>query len=369
MTSTPSAPAPRPGILDIAPYVGGRSNAPGVNRVFKLSSNESPLGPSPKAMEAFRATADKLHMYPDGSAGILKAAIAEVHGLKPEQILVGNSSDEILHLIALTYCSPGDEVLMSDHGFVAYPIVARAAGAVPVKAPEICLTASVDNLLRAVTPRTKVIFLANPNNPTGSYLPAAEIRRLHAGLPRHVLLVLDAAYAEYVRLPDYESGIELAHEHPNVVTTRTFSKIYALAGLRIGWMTGPAAILDAINRIRGPFNVSIPSQFAGAAAMRDRTHVETSYQHNQRWLPWLAERIRGLGLTVHPSIANFILIEFPSNGAHTAANADAFLMSRGLILRGVGAYGLPNCLRLSVGTEEANRLVVEAIAEFIRSQA
>jgi histidinol-phosphate aminotransferase len=182
------------------------------------------------------------------------------------------------------------------------------------------------------------------------------------------LLVLDAAYAEYVRLPDYEDGIALAHEFSNIVTTRTFSKIYALAGLRIGWMTGAAAILDAINRIRGPFNVSIPSQFAGAAAMRDREHVEKSYLHNRRWLPWLTERIRGLGLTVHPSIANFVLIEFPSTGPHTADKADAFLMARGLILRGVGAYGLPNCLRLSVGTEEANHLFVEGLAEFMRSR-
>jgi histidinol-phosphate aminotransferase len=369
MTSFASAPVPRPGILDIAPYVGGRSNAPGVNKVFKLSSNESPLGPSPRAIEAFHEAAGKLLSYPDGSAAHLKAAISEVHGLKPEQILCGNSSDEILHLIALTYCGPGDEVLMSEHGFLAYPIVARAAGAVPVTAPEVCLTASVDNLLRAVTPRTKVIFLANPNNPTGSYLPSAEIRRLHAGLPPHVLLVLDAAYAEYVRVDDYESGLEFAHQAPNVVTTRTFSKIYALAGLRIGWMTGPAAILDAINRIRGPFNVSIPSQYAGAAAMRDRAHVEASYAHNQRWLPWLTERIRGLGRTVHPSIANFVLIEFPREGAITAAKADAYLMARGLILRGVGNYGLPHCLRLSIGTEEANRYVVEALAEFVRGAA
>lgn len=367
MPVSPSAPVPRPGILDIAPYVGGRSHAPGVNRIFKLSSNESPLGPSRKALEAFHATAESLYAYPDGSSAHLKAAIAEVHALKPDQILTANSSDEILHLIALTYCSAGDEVLMSEHGFVAYPIVARAAGAIPIKAPEICLTASVDNLLRAVTPRTKVIFLANPNNPTGSYLPSAEVRRLQAGLPPHVLLVLDAAYAEYVRLPDYESGIEMAHAFSNVVTTRTFSKIYALAGLRIGWMTGPAAILDAINRIRGPFNVSIPSQYAGAAAIRDRAHVEASYQHNQIWLPWLTERIRGMGLTVHPSIANFALIEFPAEGPHTAEKADAFLMARGLILRGVGAYGLPHCLRVSVGTEEANHLVVEALASFMRS--
>jgi histidinol-phosphate aminotransferase len=369
MTSTIAAPVPRAGILDIAPYVGGRSHAPGVNRVFKLSSNESPMGPSPKALAAFHETADKVFAYPEGSAAHLKDAIAEVHGLKPDQILCGNSSDELLHLIAQTFCGAGDEVLMSEHGFLAYPIVARAAGAIPVKAQEVALTASVDNLLRAVTPRTKVIFLANPNNPTGSYLPKSEIRRLHAGLPPHVLLVLDAAYAEYVRVPDYESGLELAHQAANVVTTRTFSKIYALAGLRIGWMTGPAAILDAINRIRGPFNVSIPSQYAGAAAIRDLDHLEASYAHNQRWLSWLTERIRGLGLTAHPSIANFLLIEFPHDGAHTAAKADAFLMARGLIVRGVGNYGLPHCLRLSVGAEEPNRLVVEALAEFMRGRA
>jgi histidinol-phosphate aminotransferase len=369
MTANTAGPIPRAGIMDIAPYVGGRSTAEGAARVFKLSSNESPLGPSPKAMEAFRASAEKLYAYPDGSSSHLKEAIGEVHGLRPDQILCGNSSDELLHLIALTFCGPGDEVLMCEHGFLAYPIVARAAGATPVKAAEVNLTAHVDTLLRTVTPRTRVLFLANPNNPTGSYLPSAEVRRLHRGLPGNVLLVLDAAYAEYVRQADYESGLELAHEQPNVVMTRTFSKIYALAGLRIGWMTGPAAILDAINRIRGPFNVSIPSQAAGAAAMRDRAHVEASYQHNARWLPWLTERVRALGLTVTPSIGNFILIAFPKDGPHTAQAADAFLMSRGLILRGVGNYGLPHCLRLSVGTEEANHLVIEALAEFMKGKA
>jgi histidinol-phosphate aminotransferase len=373
MTTDPQmlsgGPRPRPGILDIAPYVGGRASAPGAAKVFKLSSNESPLGPSPHALAAYREAAERLHFYPEGSALALRTAIAEVHGLKPEQILCGNSSDELLHLIALTFCGPGDEVLMSRHGFLAYPIVARAAGAVPVSAAEIALTASVDNLLRAVTPRTKAVFLANPNNPTGSYLPAAEIRRLHAGLPPYVLLVLDAAYAEYVRLADYESGLELAQSAPNVVMTRTFSKIYALAGLRIGWMTGNPALLDAINRIRGPFNVSIPSQAAGAAAMRDRAHVETSYEHNQRWVPWLTERLRALGLTVHPSVCNFVLIAFPPEGPHTAAKADAYLMARGLILRGTGNYHLPDCLRLSVGTAEANGLVADALAAFLRTGA
>ncbi|HAJ48477.1 MAG TPA: histidinol-phosphate transaminase, partial [Alphaproteobacteria bacterium] len=313
------------------------------------------------------ATASQLHMYPDGSAPDLKAAIGDAHGLDPARILCGNSSDELLHLLALTFSGPGDEVLMSQHGFLAYPIVARAAGAVPVKAPEVNLTASVENLLRAVTPRTKIIFLANPNNPTGSYLPSAEIRRLQRELPPRVLLVLDAAYAEYVRLSDYENGLAMALSLPNVVMTRTFSKIYALAGLRIGWMVGSAAVLDAVNRIRGPFNVSIPAQAAGAAAMRDHAHLEASFSHNAKWVPKLTAALTAMGLRVHPSVCNFVLIEFPADGPHTAQKADAFLTARGLILRGVGGYGLPQCLRLSVGGEEANELVLEALGAFMAS--
>jgi histidinol-phosphate aminotransferase len=361
------APMPRPGVLQISPYVGGRSSAPGAVRTFKLSSNESPIGPSPKAVEAFHASASKLSLYPDGSASELKKAIREVHGLDPADILCGASSDELLHLIAIAFSGPGDEVLMSEHGFLAYPIVARAAGATPVTAPETNLTSDVDALLAAVKPNTKIVFLANPNNPTGSCLNASEIRRLASRLPRQVLLVLDAAYAEYAGRADYESGLELARTAPNVVMTRTFSKIYGLAGLRIGWMTGPRAILDALNRIRGPFNVSIPAQMAGAAAMRDRDHVRKAFEHNAHWLPWLFDGIAALGLKVHPSLGNFLLIEFKKDGQMTASAADSFLMQRGLILRGTGSYGLPHCLRLSVGLEEANRLVVEALGELVRT--
>ena len=361
-------PEPVAGILDIAPYVGGRAKAPGAARVFKLSSNESPLGPSPKAVEAFKAASAELHVYPEGTSSILRHAIGETLGLNADRIICGNGSDELLHLLALVYAGPGDEVLYTEHGFLVYKIAALAAGAKPLTAPETNYTTDVDALLAAVTPRTKLVYIANPNNPTGTYIPVSEVRRLRNGLPEHCLLVLDAAYAEYVSRNDYETGLELVATTPNTVMTRTFSKIHGLAGLRIGWAYAPPAIVDALNRVRAPFNVSIPGQHAAAAAIRDAAHVEMSAAHNAKWLSWLRERISALGLKVHPSVCNFLLIEFPSEGAKAAAKADAFLMERGLILRGVAAYGLPRCLRLSVGTEEANRAVVAALEDFMRAK-
>ena len=361
-------PEPVPGILEIAPYVGGRAKAPGVARVFKLSSNESPLGPSPKAVAAFKDAASQLHIYPEGSAEILRNAIAEETGLNADRIICGNGSDELLHLLALVYSGPGDEVLYTEHGFHVYKIAALAAGAKPVTAPETDLTANVDALLKAITPRTKLVCIANPNNPTGTYIPASEMRRLRQGLPEHVLLVIDAAYAEYVSRADYTSGVELAEATPNTVMTRTFSKIHGLAGLRVGWAYAAPTIIDAVNRVRAPFNVSIPGQHAAAAAIKDKAHVEASAAFNAKWLSWLRDRIAATGLKVRDSVCNFLLIEFPRDGAKTAAAADAFLMQRGLILRGVAANGLPHCLRLSVGTEEANRLVAGAFVEFMESK-
>ncbi len=360
-----AAPIPVPGLLDIAPYVGGRSSVPGVAEAIKLSSNESPLGPSPMAVEAFAAAASKLHVYPDSEARALREAIGAATGLNPDRIICGAGSDEILHLVAQCYCREGDEVLFTKHGFNVYPIVARAASAVPVKAAETDYTADVDALLAAVTDKTRVVFLANPNNPTGTYIPASEVRRLHAGLPASTLLVLDAAYAEYVRRNDYEAGVELAATAPNVLMTRTFSKAFGLAALRVGWAYGPEAVIDALNRARPPFNVSIPSQAAAAAAIGDRAFLEAAIAHNDEWLPWLHERISGLGLAVTPSVCNFLLVHFPETGAKTAEAADAFLSSRGLILRGLKSYDLPHALRLSVGTEDANRRVVEALAAFM----
>ena len=358
-------PQPVAGILDIAPYVGGRAKAPGAVRTYKLSSNESPLGPSAKAVEAFKAAASELHIYPEGSSAILRQAISEAMGLNAERIVCGNGSDELLHLLALAYAGPGDEVLYTEHGFLVYKIAALAAGAKPVTAPETNYTTDVDALLAAVTPRTKLVYVANPNNPTGTYISQTEMRRLRNGLPEHCILVIDAAYCEYVSRNDYESGLELVATTPNTVMTRTFSKIHGLAGLRIGWAYAPAAIVDALNRVRAPFNVGIPGQHAAVAAMKDHAHVEMSAAHNAKWLSWLREKIAAIGLKVHPSVCNFLLIEFAKDGPKTAAKADAFLMQRGFILRGVAAYGLPLCLRLSVGTEEANRLVAAALEEFM----
>ncbi|MFG1279288.1 histidinol-phosphate transaminase [Xanthobacter autotrophicus] len=361
----PGRPEPRPGVLAIEAYVPGKSHAPGVEKVFKLSSNETPLGPSEKALAAFAEAGRKLEDYPDGSATVLRQAIATAYGLDPARIICGAGSDEILNLVAHTYVGPGDEVIFSEHGFLVYKIATLASGGTPVVAKERDLTADVDAILALVTPQTRLVFLANPNNPTGTYLPFDEVRRLHAGLPANVLLVLDAAYAEYVRRNDYETGLELALTADNVLMSRTFSKIHGLAALRIGWAVGPAHVIDAMNRVRGPFNMNTPALLAGAAAIADAAHVEKAVAHNARWLPWLTEQIEGLGLKVTPSVANFLLIHFPDTPGRTAKEADAFLMKRGLVLRQVASYGLPHALRMTVGTEEANHLVVAALADFM----
>src|SRR5438874_8422233 len=362
-------PQPRPGVLDIDPYVPGKSAAPGVARVFKLSSNETPLGPSPKAVAAYRAVADHLEDYPDGSAHDLRVAIGRAFGLDPNRIVCGAGSDDLLNLLADAYLADGDEAIHTTHGFLVYPIATLGSGAKPVVAAEKNYTADVDAILAKVSPRTRIVFLANPNNPTGTYVPFDEVKRLHKGLPPQVLLVLDAAYAEYVRRNDYEAGIELVATSENVVMCRTFSKIYGLAGLRLGWMYGPAHVVDAINRIRGPFNVNAPSIAAGVAAIADTQHVEVARAHNDKWLAWLTQEIRKLGPEVTPSIANFVLIHFPETKGKSAEDADAFLTERGLILRRVKAYHLPNALRMTVGSEEANRLVIAALAEFLGKTA
>jgi histidinol-phosphate aminotransferase len=361
----PDRPVPRPGVMEIHAYVPGKSSAAGAAKVYKLSSNETPLGPSPKAIEAMRGVADALALYPDGAATRLREAIGARYGLDPARIVCGSGSDELLALLTSAYVGPGDEGLFTEHGFLVYRIAILAAGGVPVVAPERNLTADVDAILARVTGRTKVVYLANPNNPTGTYLPFDEVKRLHAGLPPHVLLVLDAAYAEYVRRNDYASGLELVAQAENVVMTRTFSKIHGLAALRLGWMVGPGPVVDAVNRIRGPFNVNAAALEAGIAAIRDEAHVAASVEHNDRWLAWLTRELGGLGLTVTPSVGNFVLVHFPQEAGRTAADADAFLSRRGLVLRRVDAYGLPGALRLTIGTEEANRLVVEALRDFL----
>ncbi len=367
MTST--APSPRPvpraNVLAIDAYVPGKSTATGGATVHKLSANELPLGPSAEAVAAFARAAGTLEFYPEGSARRLREAIGARYGLDPARIVCGCGSDDLLTLLAHAYVGPGDEAIITEHGFGVYKIAVQSAGGTPVIVPETHLTTDVDAILGGVTPRTKAVFIANPNNPTGTYIPYAEVRRLQAALPPDVLLVLDAAYAEYVRANDYGSGLELVSEFDNVVMTRTFSKIYGLGSLRLGWLYGPAHVCDALNRIRAPFNVNGPALEAGIAAIADTAHVERSIVHNERWLPWVTAELRKLGLTVTPSVGNFVLISFPRGLGRTAAEADAFLLSHGLILRGVTSYGLPDLLRLTVGTEAANRLVVKALAEFL----
>ncbi len=358
-------PQPRAGVLKIDAYVPGKSDAPGVERVFKLSSNETPLGPSPNAIAAYRSVADHLEDYPDGASTALREAIGRVFGLDPARLVCGAGSDELINLVADAYLCDGDEAVHTTHAFLMYPIAILGSGATPVVAPEKNFTADVDAMLERVTPRTKIVFLPNPNNPTGTYLPFDEVKRLHRGLPPHVLLVLDAAYAEYVRRNDYEAGIELVATSENVVMLRTFSKIHGLAAVRLGWLYGPQHVVDALNRIRGPFNVNTPAMMAGIAAVEDAAHIERSRVHNDCWLPWLTQEISKLGLMVTPSVGNFLLIHFPETKGRTAAEADAFLTKRGLVLRRVAAYKLPNALRMTVGSEEANRLVVAALSEFL----
>jgi len=299
----------------------------------------------------------------------LREAIGRVFGLDPARIVCGAGSDDLLNLLARAYLSDGDEAIHTTHGFLVYPIATLGTGATPVVAPEKGFTADVDAILKRVTPKTKLVWLANPNNPTGTYIPFDEVKRLRGGLPPHVLLVLDAAYSDYVSRNDYELGIELVATTENTVMTHTFSKIHGLAALRIGWMFGPANIIDAVNRIRGPFNVSTPAMLAAVAAIEDTAHVQMSKAFTEKWRNWLTEEIGKLGLKVTPSVANFVLIHFPTAPGRTAAEADAFLTARGLILRRVSAYHLPNCLRMTIGSEEANRLVVAALADFLGKQA
>lgn len=355
-----TAPSPRPGIMDIKPYVGGESGLGGVSRVIKLSSNEGALGPSPKAVEAFRAMAGEMHRYPDGGATRLRKALAARWGVDGERIVCGAGSDELLGILCRAYAGPGDEVLYSAHGFLMYAIAAKACGATPVTAPEVDLTASVDNLLAAVTPRTKIVFLANPNNPTGTYLPAEEVKRLRAGLRDDILLVIDAAYAEFVSKNDYTPGIELVDSTANTVMCRTFSKIFALGGLRLGWAYCPPAIADVLNRVRNPFNVASPALAAGLAALEDAAYMDLCREHNDYWLGWMLDELRKLGLEATSSVCNFVLVRFAD-----AKAADEFLRARGIIVRAMGGYGLGDWLRITIGDCDENRAVVEALAEFL----
>ena len=356
---------PRPGILDIAPYVPGTSKIQGVERIIKLSSNEGALGPSPRAVAAYRDMADTLHRYPDGGSVELRATIGAQHGLDPDRIVCGAGSDEVLGLLARAYAGPGDEILFGEHAFTMYPIFALGVGATPVKVSETNYTVTVDALLAGVTERTRIVYLANPNNPTGTMLTKDEVARLRQGLRDDILLVIDAAYAEYVIRNDYTAGIELVDAGENVVMTRTFSKIYALGAVRLGWAYCPEVIADVLNRIRPPFNITSAAQAAGIAAVKDVEFLTRSRDHNTAWLPWLAERLAECGLDVVPSFGNFVLARFPEDGVHDASSAMKFMASRGIIPRSTASAGIPDGVRITVGIDSEMRAVADAVAAFM----
>ncbi len=359
------APRAQPGIMSIAPYVGGDSRAPGVSRTIKLSSNESALGSSQAAISAYMGLSTTLHRYPDGNCSELRHAIADVFNLDAEKIICGNGSDEIISLICQAFTGPGDEVLYSKHGFLMYPISAYAAGAKPVSAPESDLTTNVDALLAAASDKTRIAFIANPNNPTGTYISKAELKRLRDELAEDVILVIDAAYAEYVSRADYDDGASLVETYDNVVMTRTFSKIFGLGGMRLGWAYMPKEIADVLNRVRGPFNVNTAAQAAGAAAVSDIAFTEKVRAHNDKWLPWTRKKIISLGLDVTDSVGNFLLVCFENTPDHGAEAADNFLRGEGIIVRRMSGYNLPNCLRITIGTEEEMHMLVSSLARFL----
>lgn len=351
---------PQPGIMEISLYEGGAAHVAGLSDAIKLSSNENPFGPSDRAKEAFARSVHKLHRYPSTDHRSLRQAIGDVHGLDPERIICGAGSDEIIHFLCQAYAGPKTDVVFTEHGFLMYRISALAAGARPVSVPERERTTDVDAILAACGPRTRLVFVANPNNPTGTMIGLPELERLAAGLPPQAILVIDGAYADYVK--GYDGGAALATERGNVVMTRTFSKIYGLGGLRIGWGYGPKPIIDVLNRLRGPFNLSTAQLDTAEAAVRDREHVEHCREENTRMRGWLAKSLAEKGIPSDTSTANFILARFADQAEAEAC--DVFLQSQGLIVRRVAGYGLPNCLRITIGDEASCRRVAHAIGQF-----
>ena len=351
---------PQPGILDIALYEGGKANVAGVANAVKLSSNENPFGPSDKAKDAFQRSLHSLHRYPNTDHASLRQAIGEVHDLDPARIICGAGSDEIITFLCQAYAGPKDEVVFTEHGFLMYRISSMAVGATPIEVPERERTADVDAILAACNRRTKLVFIANPNNPTGTMISPADMARLAAGIPSQAILVIDGAYAEYVE--GYDGGASLIEQRENVVMTRTFSKIYGLGGLRIGWGYGPADIVNVLNRIRGPFNLSTAQLDAAEAAVRDRDHVNRCRSENTRLRHWLAEALAALGVPSDTSLANFVLARFAD--AAEAEACDTYLQGQGLIVRRVSGYKLPHCLRITIGDESSCRRVAHAMAQF-----
>jgi len=365
--SRASRPLAKPGIMDIHAYVPGKAKAEGFSNPIKLSANENILGSSPKAREAYASAVDSMHMYPDPRANILRAAIAEKYRVEPERLIFGCGSDEVFAILNQAYLEPGDNIVQGEFGFAAYAIGARAQQAEVRLAKEPDYRIDVDEVLKCVDERTRIVFIANPGNPTGTWIPFSEVQRLHAALPPSVVLVLDGAYGEFALDPAFDDGLDLARTAPNVVVTHTFSKLHGLAALRVGWGYAPAEIIAAMDRIRLPFNTSIAAQRAAVAALEDVEFQKRSIDFVEQWRPWLSQQLGGLGLdVVLPSAANFLLVGFPKEPGRTAVEAEAYLASKGLLVRGVTNYGLPDHIRITIGLEEHNRAVIDALAEFLR---
>ena len=358
-----SPPRPRPEVMLIDAYMPGEAKLPGANRVIKLSANEGAFGPPPSAQAAFARVATELHRYPDGTSGELRRAIGARYGLDPARIVCGTGSDELIGHICHVYGGPGTDIIMSMHGFTMYQVSGTYAGSRVLQAPERNLTTDVDAMLAAVTPATRIMFVANPNNPTGSLLPEIEMRRLRAGLRPDILLVQDAAYAEYVDDPGYDPGVALVDAGDNTIMLRTFSKIFGLGGMRVGWGYGPPAVIDAINRVRNVFNVNLAAQAAAVAALAEPGWVERLRAHNSTWRTKLAGSLEAAGIKAWPTQGNYLLADFETAGR--AAAADAYLKSRGIIIRTMGAYSLPHCLRITIGTAEECTLVADQLTAFM----
>lgn len=351
---------PQPGIMDIAPYQGGASHVDGVANILKLSSNENPSGPPQAAKDAIVKAAQTMHRYPSTDHLELREAIAATHGIDAQNIVCGAGSDELIALMCQAYAGPGDEVIHTEHGFGMYRISALAAGATPVEVREHHRATSVKAILDACTDRTRLVFIANPNNPTGTMISEARIKALAAGLPKQAILVLDGAYADYVE--DYDGGAALVGARQNVVMTRTFSKLYALGGLRIGWAFAPDHIVDVLNRVRGPFNISAPALAGALAAIKDKDFAKNALAENAKWRAWLADALANIGVVSDVSYANFILARFKSE--QEAMECNEFLRAQGVLVRPVAGYNLPNCLRITVGDEAGSRRVAHVIKQF-----
>jgi histidinol-phosphate aminotransferase len=359
-------PQPRPCVLELPEYVPGDRELKGIAEPIKLSSNESTLGPSPQALKAYADAATQLHRYPDPDQNELRDALAEHFGLAVNQLICGNGSAELIQILIHAYVGEGDEVLLSEYGFPLYRIFAISQGASVALSSEVDCVTSVDSLLECVTPKTKLVAIANPNNPTGTYLSGSEVRRLHANLPEHVLLLLDEAYAEYVTAEDFESGLKWADETENVVVARTFSKLYGLAALRIGWMLAPQRVFQTMQRFRITFNTNGPALATAVAALHDVEYTKQVQHHNYLWRKRMTEELEAQGLNVIPSMANFLLIQFldePKSNSEAAANA---LKCNGIIPRPVSAGSPPNCMRITIGKSEENQAVLHTLKQFMK---